>query len=86
MLLTVPLQLQLIPVISSEFNPSCEVGLAVDRHNLNVQLPLLGNQNLFIDSHVNFSSEPVLLFACKAMEGLVLRFVTQESLRMFNHD
>ena len=49
---TIPLQLQLIPVICSDFNPSREVGLAVDKLGLTIQMPLLASQNLFIDNHV----------------------------------
>mgnify|MGYP001799832285 CR=1 FL=1 len=81
-LLTVPLQLQLIHVVSSDFNPFSEVSLAVDNLGLTEQLPLLANQNLNIYSHVNLASAPDLLFECTTLGGLDRKLVTQENGRV----
>ena len=62
-------------LLSSQiFNPSYKIGLAVDKLGLIVQMTLLASQNLYIDSHVNFLSEPVSLVAC-TMPGFYLKLV-----------
>ena len=87
--MTVPLQLRLIPVISSDFNPSRKLGLAVDKFGLTVKKASLGQSeyNLYtVDSHVNFLSEPVSLFEYTTPGGLDRKVVTRESVHNFNHD
>ena len=84
--MTVRQELQLVPVISSDFKPSHEVGLAVvDKLGLIVQLPLLANQNLYVDSHINFSSESVAFYVHNAGRSRGLGY-TEKCVQIFYHD